>query len=177
MELGDPSVSARESLALFGFPVSQPFDEINPETGERYLVQYFERARFELNPENPAPYRVLLGRLGFTSLLRQSAGAEPRIPNPNQSPAPPECDRFVETGYTLCAPFRAFWNRSGGLPVFGFPIAGARDERNPTDGQTYQTHWFERERLEHHPELAGTPYEVLLGLLGAEELRIRGYLQ
>jgi hypothetical protein len=177
LELGDPGVSARESLALFGYPVSQPFDEINPETGERYLVQYFERARFELHPKNPALYHVLLGRLGFTSLLRQSAGAEPRIPNPDQSPAPPECDRFVETGYALCAPFRAFWSRSGGLPVFGFPIAGARDERNPTDDQTYRTQWFERERLEHHPELAGTPYEVLLGLLGAEELRLRGYLQ
>jgi hypothetical protein len=46
-----------------------------------------------------------------------------------------------------------------------------------TDGQTYQTQWFGRERLEYHPELGGTPYEVLLGLLGAEELRLRGYLQ
>jgi hypothetical protein len=118
---------------------------------------------------------VLLGRLGFTSLLRQSAGVEPRIPNSDQSLAPPDCERFDETGYALCAPFRAFWGRSGGLPVFGFPITGARDERNPTDSQTYQTQWFERERMEFHPELSGTPYEVLLGLLGAEELRLRGY--
>jgi hypothetical protein len=177
LELGDSGITARESLSLFGYPVSQPFQEINPETGEPLLVQYFERARFELHPENPDPYRVLLGRLGFTSLFRQRAGAEPRIPNPDQSPTPADCDGFIETGYPLCAPFRAFWSHSGGLPVFGFPITGARDERNPTDSQTYQTQWFERERLEYHPELRSTPYEVLLGLLGAEELQVRGYLQ
>ena len=51
-----------------------------------------------------------------------------------------------------------------------------RQERNETDGKTYNTQWFERERMEHHPENAGTPYEVLLGLLGSEELRVRGYL-
>jgi hypothetical protein len=51
-----------------------------------------------------------------------------------------------------------------------------RDEANPTDGKTYLTQWYERERLEFHPELHGTPYEVLLGLLGAEDLRLRGYL-
>jgi hypothetical protein len=60
--------------------------------------------------------------------------------------------------------------------VYVFPITNARDEANPTDGKTYLTQWYERERLEFHPELSGTPYEVLLGLLGAEDLRLRGYL-
>ncbi len=177
LEVGDPGISARESLALFGYPVSQPFDEVNPENGERYTVQYFERARFELHPENADPYRVLLGRIGFTSLLRQGAGFEPRIPNPNQGAVGVGCDRFPETGYDLCPPFHDFWVRSGGLPVYGFPITNARDEQNPTDRKTYLTQWYERERLEFHPELRGTPYEVLLGLLGAENLRLRGYLQ
>jgi hypothetical protein len=27
-------------------------------------VQYFERARFEYHPENPAPYDILLGQFG-----------------------------------------------------------------------------------------------------------------
>jgi hypothetical protein len=175
LEFGDRGVSARESLALFGYPVSQPFDEVNPENGVHYTVQYFERARFELHPENQPPYRVLLGRLGVTSLGRQHPG-EPRIPNPDAAPPAAGCDRFPETGYDLCAPFRDFWRRSGGLPVYGFPVTIARDEQNPTDGRSYQTQWYERERLEHHPEHAGTPYEVLLGLLGAEDLRLRGYL-
>jgi uncharacterized protein YkwD len=41
-------------------------------------------------------------------------------------------------------------------------------EKSATDGATYLTQHFERARFEWHPENAGTPYEVLLGLLGAE---------
>lgn len=176
LEMGDRGISARESLALFGYPVSEPYDEINAEDGQRYWVQYFERARFELHPENQAPYRVLLGRLGFGSLIRRRSGAEPILPNPDPYPPAPECGRFAETGYSTCPPFSAYWQRHGGLAVFGFPIVNMRQELNETDGSTYNTQWFERERMEHHPENAGTPYEVLLGLLGSEELRIRGYL-
>ena len=32
--------------------------------GQPFLVQWFERARFEWHPDNPTAYRVLLGRLG-----------------------------------------------------------------------------------------------------------------
>ncbi len=32
--------------------------------GTVYQVQYFARARFELHPENAAPYDVLLGQFG-----------------------------------------------------------------------------------------------------------------
>jgi hypothetical protein len=176
LDLGDPGVSARESLALFGYPVSEPYDEINPEDGQRYRVQYFERARFELHPENQAPYRVLLGRLGFTTLTSRRPGVEPVIPNPDPALPPSGCSTFPETGYSTCAPFAAYWQRHGGLPVFGFAIVNMREERNETDGNTYTTQWFERERMEHHPENAGTPYEMLLGLLGSEELWVRGYL-
>jgi hypothetical protein len=174
LDLGDPGLSGRESLALFGFPVSEPFAEINPDTGEVLTVQYFERARMELHPENPQPYRVLLGRLAASAMLRRS---HQTVEAPDQTPTGPGCARFEETGQQLCAPLRGFWDRSGGLSVFGFPITIARDEQSATDGKTYSTQWFERERLEYHPELAGTPYEVLLGLMGSEELRVRGYLQ
>ncbi len=34
------------------------------ENGREYTVPYFERARFELRPENQAPYDVLLGQFG-----------------------------------------------------------------------------------------------------------------
>jgi hypothetical protein len=176
LEMGDRGVSARESLALFGYPVSEPYDEINAEDGQRYQVQYFERARFELHPESQPPYRVLLGRLGFSSLIGRRSGVEPVLPNPDQNPPPPECPRFPETGYSTCAPFAAYWQRHGGLPVFGFPIVNMRQEQNETDGKSYLTQWFERERMEAHPENAGTPYDLLLGLLGSEELRVRGYL-
>ncbi len=51
-------------LAVFGYPISEPFQEVNKDNSKVYLVQYFERNRFELHPENSYPYNVLLGRLG-----------------------------------------------------------------------------------------------------------------
>ncbi len=51
-------------LPVFGYPISEPFQERNPDTGEIYWVQYFERNRFEFQPQQPPDYRVLLGRLG-----------------------------------------------------------------------------------------------------------------
>ncbi len=62
LDFGEPGVSARESLALFGFPISEPFEE-RLEDGQIYTVQYFERVRMEIHPENPPAYRILLGRL------------------------------------------------------------------------------------------------------------------
>ena len=62
LDFGEPGVTARESLALFGYPISEPFTGKLAD-GTTYTVQYFERARFEYHPENPAPYKILLGRL------------------------------------------------------------------------------------------------------------------
>jgi hypothetical protein len=60
---GKKSVSEAESLALFGMPLSGLMTETLSD-GKQYQVQWFERARFELHPENAAPYDVLLGLLG-----------------------------------------------------------------------------------------------------------------
>lgn len=45
-------------LYSFGYPVSEPYDQ------DGLWVQYFQRARFEHHPGNPAAYRVQLGLLG-----------------------------------------------------------------------------------------------------------------
>ena len=63
LEFGDAGTSEREALALFGLPLTAPRTETNS-SGDRVLTQWFERARFEHHPNNPAPYNVLLGRLG-----------------------------------------------------------------------------------------------------------------
>ncbi len=55
--------SPAESLALFGFPISEPQMEPGSD-GQMYLTQWFQRAKFEYHPENKAPYDVLLGLLG-----------------------------------------------------------------------------------------------------------------
>jgi len=59
---GKQGKSEAESLALFGLPLSDAQTETIE--GKEFSVQWFERARFELHPENQAPYNVLLGRLG-----------------------------------------------------------------------------------------------------------------
>jgi hypothetical protein len=52
-------------LYVYGYPISEEFQEKNPDTGQVYTVQYFERARFEYHPENRGTqFEVLLGRLG-----------------------------------------------------------------------------------------------------------------
>src|SRR5437867_3354121 len=42
-------------LKQFGFPLSEQFQEISATDGKTYIVQYFERNRFELHPEKAAP--------------------------------------------------------------------------------------------------------------------------
>jgi hypothetical protein len=69
LEFGDPVVSFRESLALFGYPISEEF--VDPETG--LITQYFERARFEFHPENAGTiHAVLLGHVGKAEFQRLS---------------------------------------------------------------------------------------------------------
>ena len=63
LDLGDPGVSDRESLALFGLPLTMPQMETNA-SGDRVLTQWFERARFEWHPGKPDQFKVLLGLLG-----------------------------------------------------------------------------------------------------------------
>ena len=65
----------RSSLSTFGFPISEPFEELNDQDGRVYTVQYFERARFELHPEQPPGYQVLLSHLGRQYLAAHPAPA------------------------------------------------------------------------------------------------------
>ncbi len=48
--------------------------------------------------------------------------------------------------------------------------------RDDGTGRVYLTQWFERGRLEYHAELAGTRYEVQLGLVGKQDQRRGGWL-
>jgi hypothetical protein len=54
--------------------------------GQAYLTQWFQRARFELHPENPPATRVLLGLLGTESRDNNAAKASPAPqPSPDQA--------------------------------------------------------------------------------------------
>jgi hypothetical protein len=93
---GRRGTSEAESLALFGLPLSDPHEETFAD-GRTYVVQWFERARFELHPENAPPYHVLLGLLGSSvqQRLRATPTSTPTptptptvTPRPDQNPRP-----------------------------------------------------------------------------------------
>lgn len=63
LEFGVPGVAWDESVALFGYPISEPMLETDAD-GATILTQYFERAVFEYHPDNPPESQVLLRPLG-----------------------------------------------------------------------------------------------------------------
>ncbi|MEM8530492.1 MAG: M23 family metallopeptidase [Chloroflexota bacterium] len=91
LELGDDGISYRESLALFGMPLTGTRTETDV-AGNPIVVQWLERARFEYHPNNPDPYKVLLGRLGA------EVGGEPQgLPLPSVRILP---DAAIVQGHT-----------------------------------------------------------------------------
>ena len=154
---------ARGGLEIFGLPLT----EIITENGKQ--VQYFERARFELHPEHKGTeYYILLTRLGayFTQGRQNEAPFQWRTAAPSAG-----LDFFPESGHSLGGGFRDFWKRYGGVQTFGFPISEEFKELSPTDGKQYTVQYFERGRMEWHPEHGGTKWEIQLGLLGSEYVR------
>jgi hypothetical protein len=179
-------------LPVFGYPItamtevagSSATDAAHPPAA--YLVQWFERARFELHPENAIPYQVLLGRLGDEQLRATGVDWQtlPRAAGPK-----PGCLWFEQTGHNICDQaagrgFKTTWIQSPlkdfpatyvpdflpyirNLAFMGLPLTEATMEVNAADGQMYLTQWFERARLEWHPEQPER-YRVLFGLLGRE---------
>ncbi|NOK60716.1 MAG: cellulase family glycosylhydrolase [Chloroflexi bacterium AL-W] len=81
---GVSGFSEAENLALFGLPLSGEYVETLSD-GNDYTVQMFERARFELHPENEPPFNVLLGLLGVEV---QDGGEEAPEPAPEPAPLP-----------------------------------------------------------------------------------------
>jgi hypothetical protein len=162
-------------LPVFGMPITAARYELNPETGQSYLTQWFERYTLELHPENQAPYDVLLRRLGTSSLI-DGAPAEALT---QEIEAREGCLWFEETGFNLCdnqgAVFASYWRSHGlsasgmdayqrSLALFGMPIS--RQFAVEGDSPHY-IQFFERARFEWHPNKP-EPYKVLLGLLGNE---------
>src|SRR5262249_43032051 len=74
---------------------------------------------------------------------------------------------FSTVGHSLRGGFLQYWQSHGGLEQFGYPLTEEYTEVSPTDNKPYVTQWFERARMEWHPENK-PPYDVLLGLLGHE---------
>lgn len=145
-------------LNRLGYPITEAFSG-RLDDGKNYTQQYFERARIEYHPENSAPEDVQLGLLGTW------AAQHADLSHPYHADS--AGTYFPETGNTLDL-FNSWWSNNGSLTTFGFPITPEVQEVNSADGKTYTVQYFERARMESHPEYAGSPEEVLLGLLGTE---------
>jgi Tol biopolymer transport system component len=160
-------------LPVFGYPTTPQREEVIE--GQPLQVQWFQRNRLELHPENAPPYDVQLGRLGDDVLLRQGRSWW-TFPKSQQEDG---CLFFEETGHSICGLFLEQWQSQGieldGVPgistaeslaLFGLPISPLQVERL-SDGNEYQVQWYERARFEIHPENPPAS-AVLLGLLGNE---------
>jgi hypothetical protein len=97
---------------IFGYPITEPFVQ------DGRTVQYFQRARLELHPENPRPYQV------EPSLLNELL--ERRTPPLPATVAPPtgtpQRRYYPQTGHSLSFAFLHFFDAHGGLDAFGYPI-------------------------------------------------------
>jgi len=148
-------------LAQQGFPISEEMQERSDTDGKIYTVQYFERAVFELHPENKPPHDVLLSLLGNFEYKRKYPNGAPN----QQANTTAGSALFRETGKRVGGKFLDYWNRNGGLAQQGFPISEEFMEKSDLDGKTYRVQYFERAVFELHPENK-PPYDVLLSQLG-----------
>jgi len=135
------------------------------------VVQYLERVRLEWHPDiSPDPRRqVLLTRLG--AILTEDQGRF--FERLTLGSSTPTSHFFPETGHNLANAFLTFWQRNGGLAVYGYPISEEIVEVNAADGNQYTVQYFERNRFEWHPERPASN-NVQLGLLGVEYARLTG---
>jgi hypothetical protein len=143
-------------LPVFGYPIGGAGQEIVE--GVPLIAQWFERDRLEIQPDG----RVTAGRLGARWLELNGQRWED-LPRLTVAPGP-GCRAFPETQHQICEPFRSYWEGNGGLARFGYPITELLQE--PVEGRVLTVQYFERRRMELHPQNAGTPYYVQLGLLG-----------
>jgi hypothetical protein len=135
--------SAADPLLVYGYPISSSIiaPDSSPSAGTQ--IQYFQRARFELHPENPLGERVVVSPLGVHLYDLEQLDSDPITAASN-----PACSFFAETGHQTCYAFLKFFDTNGGVKQFGYPIS----EIITLNGQLVQ--YFEKARFEWHPERA-----------------------
>jgi hypothetical protein len=131
---------ARGGAEVFGYPLTEAFED----PARRLWVQYFQRARMEWHPYNPAAYNVQLGllidELGYT----YPPISQDERPAFNSSVH----HYFPQTGHVVSYAFLKHFREKGGLDIFGYP----RSEFMYENG--YIVQYFQRARMEWHPEAA-----------------------
>jgi poly-gamma-glutamate capsule biosynthesis protein CapA/YwtB (metallophosphatase superfamily) len=119
-------------LAVFGYPISDLLSEVDEATGQTRMVQYFERARFELAPSVP-PDAPLLEQVRLGALGREYPGIAVQCglpPTAAPGSIAPARSQAIRAG-PLAAPVRAETAASGrwwiwaALVLLGLAVAGA----------------------------------------------------
>jgi hypothetical protein len=106
--------NTRGGLEIFGYPITEELFEFG------LRVQYFQRARMEYHPYNPARYQVQLGLLGDEF----APGDQKARISDSQKPRSNDRSRryFPETGHSVGFSFLKFYDQNGGLDIFGYPV-------------------------------------------------------
>lgn len=137
-ELYDFWQDAPDPTILFGYPIT---DSIPHPFKAGVTVQYFQRARFELDPSQPEGKRVTLAALGTMLYDETNRGDRANFPINNNA-----CRSFSQTSKSVCYAFLQFYDRYEGAKYFGQPIS----EVETVDGRLVQ--YFEYARMEWRPE-------------------------
>jgi len=140
----------------FGLPITDEFER------KGVTAQYFQRSRLEFHPE--LGNTITVANVG-KELLEKSGGLPAPLPPP-RGELPPTIRYFPETGHYVNLSFKQHLEENGGVESIGFPIS----EEIVFKGITAQ--WFEKGRLEWHPEIGKGV--VLLGLVGDELAKLEG---
>jgi hypothetical protein len=166
--------NTRGDYRTIGLPLTRSYPKQQAD-GSWLLVQDFERVRMEYHPDLQGTEWEVLGTLigrDITADRRDEAPFQPLhdcVPDDTR-------DCFTETGHSMAYGFRDFWYQHGGLARFGYPISEEFTEMNPDTEQMHTVQYFERVRFEYHPDLAGTPFEVQLGLLIRDDIEAQGWI-
>jgi photosystem II stability/assembly factor-like uncharacterized protein len=156
----------RNGLLLYGFPLTEQFQEFDPAQKITKTVQFFERVKFEqTRPGQP----VLLGLIGYEAIQGRYF-APGRFITTNSSQ-----QYFAETKHTLKGEFFRFWSANGGLQRFGFPLTEEFTEKSP-DGKDIVYQYFQRTKFAFDAS-APQNQRLTISLLGREVLQKRGWLQ
>lgn len=152
--------------SVFGYPLSPVLTDVASD--DRYrAVQYFERARFEYYPEHAGTE--------FEVVARRIQGPVPvtgRVASPLPRGLQGEQIELRATGIRTPRAFYNFWDRHGGAGIFGYPLSPVLTVRG-AGGRDIAVQYFERVRLEWHPDVTGKEQHVRLSDLGTQVFRRR----
>lgn len=147
-------------VPTFGYPETEPFQE------DGRQVQYTDH--YVLALVNGRVSTIPLDRI---LMAPRSWDAAPRL-----GPDTTTRRYFAATDHTLSGRFLAYWQSHHGDVLLGPPISEPFVEgNNDGSGRRYLLQWFEKGRLEYHPEVTNPQYKVEVGLTGLQALIERGW--